>query len=362
MIVFTKSILVDFNSHLDASISNVVIFGTDNDLLKGFINEFYNGIRTIKETSLFYIPDGEDSKGLEVVNDLWMKLVDSKANRSTLIVAIGGGATLDVVAFCSFTFMRGLNFWSIPTTLLAMVDAAIGGKNGINFSGYKNLIGSFYNPNRIWICIDFIKTLSQIELKNGWAECLKHALIEGKDLWKEIQAVNWSLTDESLHTYWYNLVRRNALYKDQITKQDFYDNGLREVLNAGHTFAHALESFHFARNESISHGKAVAWGLLFESLVGNEMSFEEFEKLPKNHWLKVVEELVTSNYSPLPTYSFSNFEEVMFYAFKDKKNRTGTIKASVICSPGVFRLHQEIDFHKIFDWIQKYRLTQIRKT
>lgn len=354
MLNFTINPIEDLKSALDPKISNILIIVTDNFSLKKFANELYLELTEIKETTMVFIPDGEKSKNLKTVESIWQNLINLNSNRSTLLIAIGGGATLDTAAFCASTYMRGILFWSIPTTLLAMVDASIGGKTAINFSSYKNYIGTFYSADKIWIDTNFIKSLNEIELRNGWAECLKHSLICGRESWHKIQGVNWDLTDESVNEYWTPLIKENSIFKEGIVEKDFLESSLREILNAGHTFAHAIESFYITRNKFIPHGQAVAWGLLFESLVGNKVSYLDFENFPNNNWLKILEKLVLDNFLKLPSITKNEFHELLGYAQKDKKNRSNYITSSLIEVPGKFKLQEEIDFDKIYIWMKLY--------
>jgi 3-dehydroquinate synthase len=354
MLNFTINPIKDIKSLVNLKISNILIVVTDNIILSEFANELYVELREVKETALYFVPDSENSKNLKTVELIWNQLIKLNSNRNTLLIAIGGGATIDTVAFCASTFMRGILFWSIPTTLLAMVDAAIGGKTAINLSSYKNYIGTFYSADKIWIDTNFIKSLNEIELRNGWAECLKHSLIYGRESWHKIQGVNWDLTDQSVNDYWTPLIIENSTFKEGIVEKDFLESNLREVLNAGHTLAHAIESYFINRNKFIPHGQAVAWGLLIESLVGNNITIIEFKTYSSDHWLKILENLVVNNFLRLPRFSKTEFEELLNYAKKDKKNRSNYIAASIINEPGQFKLQEKIDFEKVYSWLLQY--------
>ena len=354
MLKFTNNIIEDLKSSLEPTISTVLIVVNENVNLFNFANDLYFEISNIKKTKLILVPEGEQSKNLKTVEMIWNELIKLNSNRNTLLIAIGGGATLDTAAFCASTFMRGILFWSIPTTLLAMVDASIGGKSAINYSSYKNYIGTFYKTDKIWIDINFIKSLNEIELRNGWAECLKHSLINGGKSWSKIQRTNWNLTDEAITMFWTPFIMENSLFKKTIVEKDYLENELREVLNAGHTFAHAIESYYIVRNKFIPHGQAVAWGLLLESLVGNKVSKKEFNKYSSDHWLKILENLVINNFSKLPKITELEFDELLNNAEKDKKNKTNNIVASIINEPGKFKLQEEIDFKMIYNWMLSY--------
>lgn len=200
---------------------------------------------------------GESNKSLSALESIYKSLSNSSLGRDDLLVNLGGGVITDIGGFAASTYKRGIDFWNIPTTLLAMVDAANGGKNGINFLNYKNYIGTFNNANRTLLCMPFLESLPKRELVSGKAEMIKHSLISDiqKDLFKHIDGSDpFSIPSESS-------ILRSSSIKNEIVKQDPKEEGLRKILNFGHTIGHAVESAFASKEKTIMHGEAIALGM-----------------------------------------------------------------------------------------------------
>lgn len=226
---------------------------------KGFSSYASSFLKDIPEERLFLAPGGEASKTFSVYEKLLLKIANANLLRGGLIVGIGGGALLDLAGFAAATYLRGVDFCAIPTTFLAMIDAAIGGKTAINLPCGKNLVGAFAEPKQIVTHFPFLDTLSPQEYSNGWSESLKMALIRGDELW-EFLATHKKPQRESLA----EIVRLCQAFKRSITAEDFRENLKHRVgraqLNFGHTLGHALEC---SMNYSLPHGEAVALGMRF---------------------------------------------------------------------------------------------------
>lgn len=196
----------------------------------------------------------EKNKSEETVREIYHFLNKQKINRKNAqVVAIGGGILLDLVGYACATYMRGLNFISIPTTLLAMVDASIGGKNGYNYLGQKNLIGTFYYPNKVIIDINFLKTLPESEIKNGISEIIKYGCISDREL------IDYLIKTPKNQLDYIYLINKSIEIKKKFTLNDEKDLGKRHALNFGHTYGHAIESFY--KYEKYTHGEAIAIGM-----------------------------------------------------------------------------------------------------
>jgi len=206
------------------------------------------------------IPAGENFKTLATCQQIWQQMLDAKLDRRALVVNLGGGVIGDMGGFCAATWKRGVDFVQIPTTLLAMTDAAIGGKLGIDFQGVKNTIGVFRNPAAVFVDTDFLKTLPERELRSGFAEVIKHALIGNEDI--ESLTLSETLNTESS---WLETLRASIAVKVRIVQEDPLEKGLRAILNFGHTIGHAVESYFLETNEPLTHGEAVAIGMICES-------------------------------------------------------------------------------------------------
>jgi len=212
---------------------------------------FGNVLKVILKDAPIYIFSAiESNKTFEEVKKIFSFFIDNKVNRETVIFGIGGGITTDIAAFAASTFKRGCRLQLIPTTFLGMIDASIGGKTAINFKGLKNSIGSFYPAEKIFIYPDFLKTLSEKDLKNGWAECVKVALILDNGLYEILSDKKYEITLE--------IVQKAIDIKMELCQNDLKDSGERRKLNLGHTFAHIIET---ASNYKVNHGEAVAIGI-----------------------------------------------------------------------------------------------------
>lgn len=220
---------------------------------------------------LLSIPAGEKSKNREIKADLEDQLLERKCGRDTTIVAFGGGVVLDLAGFVAATYCRGVPWIAVPTTLLAMIDASIGGKTAVNTSHGKNLIGAIHPPQEIWVDPSFLESLPEKELRNGLAELLKYACIASMKLFEKVE--QGFCTEEMIETC--------CRIKEKIVEEDLKEGGKRRLLNFGHTIGHALELLF---NYELAHGEAVAFGIFIESYLSARMgllSFTSFERIEK---------------------------------------------------------------------------------
>lgn len=226
------------------------IYVIDSNIFELYQKEFVN----IDRSKLYIIVANEANKTMDTVMDLvsFLKKINMKKNHK--IVCVGGGITQDITTFASNIFLRNVEWYFFPTTLLAMCDSCIGGKCGINLGEYKNQLGVFYPPHRIYICTDFLKTLSDEDYLNGWGELLKFSLTENADFYREIEHEQQYIPCININHYLYE----GLMVKKRIIELDEFEGDLRRVLNYGHTFGHALEAY---TSNVIPHGKAVIWGI-----------------------------------------------------------------------------------------------------
>ena len=200
-------------------------------------------------------------KNIETLAQVWQALSENGATRHSLIINLGGGMVTDLGGFAAATFKRGMSYINIPTTLLAMVDASVGGKTGINFNGLKNEVGVFAPANSVLIETEFLKSLDMENFFSGFAEMIKHGLISTEAHWAELLSFNTEIID---YDYLKVLVGQSVKVKEEIVEQDPYEHGIRKALNLGHTVGHAFESLALAQNKPVLHGYAVAWGIICE--------------------------------------------------------------------------------------------------
>ncbi|OGB90227.1 3-dehydroquinate synthase [candidate division WOR-1 bacterium RIFCSPHIGHO2_01_FULL_53_15] len=243
------------------------------------INDLYGdtvrkGFKTKPKT--FEIPRGERYKNLRVAEKLYDDLARVGAHRDSLIIALGGGVIGDLAGFVAATYMRGINYIQVPTTLLAQVDAAIGGKTGVNHPKAKNLIGAFYQPKAVFIDVGTIATLPARELRTGLAEVIKYGVIEDADFFKFLEANAHHLNTKAFENedtkraalkLWQTIVTESAKIKAKIVEKDEKEAGLRMILNFGHTVGHAIESL--TRYRAYNHGEAVAIGMTAAAMIAS---------------------------------------------------------------------------------------------
>ncbi len=210
------------------------------------------------------VGSGEEQKNLDTCQTIWQAMTDHALDRHACLLVVGGGVLGDMGGFCASTYKRGIDFVLIPTTLLAQVDASIGGKLGIDFNHFKNHIGTFHQPGLTLLHSGFLKTLSIVELRSGFAEVIKHTLISDKAMWDEISTKSLAEQD------WNKILKHSVEFKAGVTQEDPTENGLRKILNAGHTIGHALESYLLGSARKILHGEAIAVGLIAESLIAKQ--------------------------------------------------------------------------------------------
>ncbi len=212
----------------------------------------------LKEAEIIELESGEESKSLDFSAHIWQTLVENKADKNSVIINLGGGVVSDLGGFCASTYKRGIDFINIPTSLLAMADASVGGKTGIDFAGLKNCIGTFAQPKAVFINPDFLKTLPARHYNNGLAEIFKIALISDKKFWQELKNLR---PDHKAD----NLVTKSIALKNKIVIKDPLDKGIRKILNFGHSIGHAIESLLLGSENELLHGEAIVIGMIIET-------------------------------------------------------------------------------------------------
>ncbi|MBP6812124.1 MAG: 3-dehydroquinate synthase, partial [Saprospiraceae bacterium] len=226
-----------------------------------------------EKITLTEIPSGESKKTLATCEKIWQTMLTAKLDRKSLVVNLGGGVIGDMGGFCAATWKRGVDFIQVPTTLLSMTDAAIGGKTGIDFQGIKNTIGVFQQPVAVFVDPVFLQTLPERELRSGYAEVIKHALIGDSELARQLSDPDsfGIKLSESSDQNWLDILQKSIAVKVRVVQEDPLEKGLRMLLNFGHSIGHALESWFLKTEEPLTHGEAVYIGMVCESFfAGNE--------------------------------------------------------------------------------------------
>jgi len=292
---------------------------------------------------IFAITSGEENKTLDTCKKIWQFLTDNSFDRKAILVNLGGGVIGDMGGFCAATYKRGIDFVQMPTTLLSQVDASVGGKLGIDFKGFKNHIGVFKMPRKVMIFPSFLNTLSKREIISGYAEVVKHALIKDASHW-DVLKKNYDIS----HLNWQQIIPHSIEIKNSVVEDDPFENGVRKILNFGHTIGHAIETYFLEnKKDKLLHGEAIAIGMICESYIAykkalvNEATFNE------------ISQYILAVY-PSVKISQQDIAEITPLTLQDKKNNKGTINASLLETTGKANYDQPISFEEIKESIEKY--------
>ncbi|MBQ6746897.1 MAG: 3-dehydroquinate synthase [Bacteroidaceae bacterium] len=288
---------------------------------------------------------GDVYKNLKTLSNVWQALSDQSATRHSLLICLGGGMVTDLGGFAASTFKRGIKYINIPTTLLAMVDAAVGGKTAINFNGLKNEIGVFQPAFRVLLETEFLHTLDAHNLLSGYAEMLKHGLISNYDTLNELLAFDLANTN---YNQLKQLVGKSVSVKEIIVKKDPKEQGLRKSLNLGHTIGHAFESLALNQQRPVLHGYAVAWGLICELYLSHvSVGF------PRDVMRRVIH-FIHENYGSF-IFTCDDYELLYKLMLHDKKNKGGIINFSLLTDVGELCLDQTATQSLIYETLDFFR-------
>lgn len=288
------------------------------------------------------IGDTDDNKTLESLSHVWQCLQQGGATRHSLLVNLGGGMVTDLGGFAASTFKRGIAFINVPTTLLAQVDASVGGKTGINFGGLKNEIGVFQNAATVILDTCFLRTLDAQNLASGYAEMLKHGLISNEEHWASLLRFDWQNVDDAQLLALGQMVEESVAVKQRVVLEDPTEKGLRKALNLGHTVGHALESLAMEKGHTVLHGYAVAWGLVCELYMSVALC-----QFPTDKMRQTVA-FVRQTYGDFD-FSCKDYEHLYELMTHDKKNEAGVINFTLLGAIGDIRLNQTATKPLIFE-------------
>lgn len=290
------------------------------------------------EWDIIAIPDGDDHKSFDSLSIIYNRLVEFELTRDDVIVALGGGVTGDLSGFAAATFLRGVNFVQIPTTLIGQVDSSIGGKNAINIPEGKNLVGTFYQPSYVFIDPDFIMTLSDYHMANGMAEIIKYATIADADLFQDLIRMRNHRNAELIES----IIYRCCLIKKQLIEQDEKEQGVRMLTNFGHTIGHAIENLY---GKAYGHGQAVAIGM------HTITEHSERRGLSGINTAAMLREVLTEYGLPVDLPSDIDKDKLAEAVMKDKKRRGNKINLVLIEKIGKGYLYpiEKTEFRSFID-------------
>lgn len=299
----------------------------------------------LREARHITIPAGDTAKTLDSLSHVWAELGRMGGTRHSLMVNLGGGMVTDLGGFAASTFKRGISYINIPTTLLSMVDASVGGKTGVNFGGLKNEIGVFNNARTVILDTQFLATMDAGNMLSGYAEMLKHGLISDERMWAEL--MNYDITAPDLGRL-RQMVAESVAVKERIVEADPTERGLRKALNLGHTAGHAFESLAMRRGMPVLHGYAVAWGLVCELYLSAVK-----EGFPTARMRQTVG-FINSHYGRL-AITCDDYDEIVELMMHDKKNKAGIINFTLLSSIGGIELDRTATREEICAALDFYR-------
>ncbi len=316
---------------------------SDNKVAQYCITHLLKKVKLLAKAEVLVVAHGEENKTIETCVNLWSELTDSAADRKSLVINVGGGVISDMGGFVASAYKRGIDFINVPTTLLSMADASVGGKTGIDFGSYKNHIGTFTQPKGVFIAPVFLKTLDKRQLVNGFAEIIKAALIADVRLWKTLLDLK-GLPLNKLNT----LIHRSVEIKNTIVKKDPLEKNERKALNFGHTIGHAIESFYLKKKgKKLLHGEAIAIGMISEAYLSFKMELLRQEEL-----LQITQLIL--NYFPKQRLNKKDFLVMMALMQHDKKNEQGKTRFTLLQGIGKFRINIELSSMDVLESLTFY--------
>lgn len=300
----------------------------------------------MRGAQLITIPATDTHKTLESLSHVWSELQRMGATRHSLMVNLGGGMVTDLGGFAASTFKRGIPYINIPTTLLSMVDASVGGKTGINFGGLKNEIGVFNNARSVILDTTFLRTMDHENICSGYAEMLKHGLINNEKMWAELLNFSLELSVENLEALG-TMVAESVAVKQRIVTEDPTEQGIRKALNLGHTAGHAFESLALER-QPVLHGYAVAWGMIVELYLCCVKT-----NFPQDKMRQTVA-FIKENYGRM-AITCDDYPHLIELMHHDKKNQGNSINFTLLGGIGDIRINQTATEEEIKDALDFYR-------
>lgn len=332
------------NNYLNRNAKNwtSVYVLVDSNTLNYCLTEMMDHIDLLQAAEILEIEPGESNKTIEIATGLWQTLSETEADRSALMINVGGGVITDLGGWVASTYKRGIDFIHIPTTLLGMVDAAIGGKTAIDLDGAKNMVGTFSLPQAIFAIPSFLDTLPEREWLSGFAELFKHALIADPQLWEYLEQsgmAGLALNPEK--------IEQASRIKEAVVKEDFKESGQRKTLNYGHTLGHAIESISMQIDDiPLSHGHAIAIGMK----LANQIAVKR-ELLSKSTSDRI--NTFINRYYKQPEWLNNRKADLLQFVKMDKKNRGGQIRMVLIVKIGSTLIDVEVSEKEILSVLSK---------
>tara|TARA_R110002050_G_scaffold296426_1_gene456421 strand:- start:75392 stop:76459 length:1068 start_codon:yes stop_codon:yes gene_type:complete len=341
---FNKACYSSLNKHLKENNFSKIFILVDENTHQYCLPSFLEKLETTIDIEIIEIESGEVNKNIDTCVGVWNTLSDLNADRKSLLINIGGGVITDLGGFVACTFKRGIAYINIPTTLLSMVDASVGGKTGVDLGHLKNQIGVISNPNLVLIDTNYLDTLPQNQMKSGLAEMLKHGLIRDETYWNKFQDLSkLSLNDLD------ELIYESVVIKKNVVENDPFEDNLRKTLNFGHTLGHAIESYFLSNSNktTLLHGEAIIIGMILASYISTELV-----SFPKETTNKIKELFI--NYYGKIEISKNDYAPIIELLKYDKKNNHGNINFVLLESIGNPKIDCLVDDEIIIDAFKFY--------
>ncbi len=314
-VLYTEKGYDKLNAFLKKNDPSKIFVLVDSNTHSNCLSQFLQKLETSITTEVIEIESGEEFKNLQTCEGVWNVLSELEADRKSLMINLGGGVVTDLGGFVASTFKRGISFINVPTSLLAMVDASVGGKTGVDLGNLKNQIGIIIQPEMVLIDSSFLGTLPANEMRSGLAEILKHGLIASEEYWRKVtNLADLDLSDLD------DIIKESVDIKARIVKKDPKEKNIRKTLNYGHTLGHAIESYcltHPDRNKLL-HGEAIAAGMILETFISHKL-----QDFPENK-LQQINGLIKDMYGK-ESFSADDISEIKNLMKFDKKNERGNI-------------------------------------
>ena len=335
-----------FSQFLESYVNRKKVIIVDDNTHEHCLPYLITTFQELSDAEVILLPEGEENKQMSIAYSVWEALTDYTVSRNDLVINLGGGMITDLGGFIASCYKRGCDFINIPTSLLGMVDASIGGKTGINLGHFKNQIGVFSNPKAVYIDPIFLTTLPDEEMKSGYAEMLKHGLISNKNLFFEIieQLENYKELDVEF-------LGVSLSIKNEVVKNDPLEKGLLKILNYGHTIGHVIEG-HYMETLNLSHGHAVAIGMVMEAFLSKKEG-----KLSEGDYKKIESNIL--KHFKVPTFSDDDIKSMTEMLINDKKNDSGVIKCCLLSAIGKCSFDNVIPEERFIETFMHFKNLQV---
>ena len=343
MITLLDADFTQLNEYISTAAVSSLFFLVDENTHHYCLPKVLANLETDLPIEILEVEASEELKTVETAAHLWQILVEYQADRHALLINVGGGVVTDLGGFVASTYKRGIRFIHIPTSLLGMCDASIGGKTGVDLNFVKNIVGTFALPEQIFLNTSFLDTLDGDNLRSGFAEMLKHGLIADRAHWTVLKNLP-EITPDLIAPHLYDSMN----IKQKIIEQDFQEKSIRKALNFGHTIGHAVESLCLSTGHQITHGDAVAMGMICETWISEELGM-----LSEQHSSEVTETLLRHfPFINIDRFTFENFMQLIAH---DKKNSGGHINCTLLAAIGQAQIDVKITADTIEQALTRYK-------